>query len=610
MALHAKEQYEENIRQRAAIIPGYDRLCGELHGNVVITLIDFADTGPGRMSKLTDKRTLQNGHHLSQWLDNGLDDISTRYVLVEDIDTDVWFTLGGIFGLEPHFFLDHMSGFRISNVDQRERAQWNTWNIALPYLSFRWYRPISRGKYSRLANSRAETANEYKLMNQERYSEKSGGVKEKVTYTVQVARVISTMRRSEWDLSASSSIAARGLLAIEERVSIYRTARNGHQYIIMLLDAVPRAETATWTQAGKAPETPFDPPSSAAIEEVNLYKGLIPRFLPHVHTASVLDEGGGYLDNLYNTHYSTLMGLEHSSDLYKRDTTPTTISCAQLPLTHLFHFVESDTMGLLHLLNNVQSDIVQSTASPDAELEDILAMRKFIATALAHLSFLDRDITSSLEKLLNLCGGNRNDPQHETVTQLKQQFKDTIEGLKEASRALTGTLQFIESHRAILEAEGITRLTELAFFFIPLSFAASLFSMQIQQLSNPVPVGHFVAFALSLSATTYALRALARSQWVHRQKQAYLSAIRRHADLLPGAPISNGAVFSWLLTSSSTNKLKRRVWLALLVCFLGPIYVVIWTRDLGHGGLGLKIALTFLFLVFAGTVFLIAPLLA
>ncbi|KAL2826160.1 hypothetical protein BJY01DRAFT_150480 [Aspergillus pseudoustus] len=104
----------------------------------------------------------------------------------------------------------------------------------------------------------------------------------------------------------------------------------------------------------------------------------------------------------------------------------------------------------------------------------------------------------------------------------------------------------MESQRAIMEAESINRLTELAFLFIPLSFAAALFSMQVRELSTSPPVAYFVAFALPLSATTYALRAVARSAWLQETKQALLTNIRTFKSLPPGARIPNLAILAWL----------------------------------------------------------------
>lgn len=162
--------------------------------------------------------------------------------------------------------------------------------------------------------------------------------------------------------------------------------------------------------------------------------------------------------------------------------------------------------------------------------------------------------------------------------------------LKEISRALTGTLQFIESHRAILEAESITRLTELAFFFIPLSFAATVFSMQVKGLACPVPIWSFIAFALSLSAFTYVLRLLVRSSRVHRRKAVLSAAVREYSSTPAGASIPNAAFLKWLLF-----RLGPAIGFAFaLLSLIAPPLAVLWTR---RPSSGLKIALTFVSLI-------------
>lgn len=47
-------------------------------------------------------------------------------------------------------------------------------------------------------------------------------------------------------------------------------------------------------------------------------------------------------------------------------------------------------------------------------------------------------------------------------------------------QVLMSSMSIIESEKAIVQGAAITKLTELAFFFIPLSFAAAFFSMQVQ----------------------------------------------------------------------------------------------------------------------------------
>jgi hypothetical protein len=77
---------------------------------------------------------------------------------------------------------------------------------------------------------------------------------------------------------------------------------------------------------------------------------------------------------------------------------------------------------------------------------------------------------------------------------------------------LRADMQFAESRRSISETKTVTRLTELAFVFIPLSFCASLFSMSVDELENGVPVWIFVVTALATIALAYAIRLFVGSE--------------------------------------------------------------------------------------------------
>lgn len=72
-------------------------------------------------------------------------------------------------------------------------------------------------------------------------------------------------------------------------------------------------------------------------------------------------------------------------------------------------------------------------------------------------------------------GRLKNEPQY--LLNHIENSKDRVERL---SNALVSTMSILESKKAISEAESISRLTELAFFFIPLSFTTSIFGMQIK----------------------------------------------------------------------------------------------------------------------------------
>lgn len=61
----------------------------------------------------------------------------------------------------------------------------------------------------------------------------------------------------------------------------------------------------------------------------------------------------------------------------------------------------------------------------------------------------------------------------------------------------------IESQRAIAGAESVTKLSELARLFLPLSLAASISSIQVAELELGIPVSSFVILAALLANFAY-----------------------------------------------------------------------------------------------------------
>lgn len=62
---------------------------------------------------------------------------------------------------------------------------------------------------------------------------------------------------------------------------------------------------------------------------------------------------------------------------------------------------------------------------------------------------------------------------------LGSQLDDVQKRVESSFQLLMSTMSIVESHKAIKEAETVSKLTSLAFFFIPLTFVASIFGMNI-----------------------------------------------------------------------------------------------------------------------------------
>ena len=68
------------------------------------------------------------------------------------------------------------------------------------------------------------------------------------------------------------------------------------------------------------------------------------------------------------------------------------------------------------------------------------------------------------------------------ISDFEKIYKESMELASRANatfQAIMSTMAIIESQKAITQAEEISKLTELAFFFIPLTFVASLFGMNV-----------------------------------------------------------------------------------------------------------------------------------
>jgi len=78
------------------------------------------------------------------------------------------------------------------------------------------------------------------------------------------------------------------------------------------------------------------------------------------------------------------------------------------------------------------------------------------------------------------------------LNEMQRDMRKTSRRIETTFQALMSSINIVESERAIREAESISKLTQLAFFFIPLSLVSSAFGMNINvsaahMISKPTP---------------------------------------------------------------------------------------------------------------------------
>lgn len=152
-------------------------------------------------------------------------------------------------------------------------------------------------------------------------------------------------------------------------------------------------------------------------------------------------------------------------------------------------------------------------------------------------------------------------------------------------KSIMANMSIVESKRGIAEAESVTKLTELAFFFIPLTFSASIFSMQVKELNaSRISIAAFFILDIVVTAASYAIRLVIRSDNFISLKRKLVADIRHDASLAFGSPIPTRSFIAWLW--------RRIGWVLIVVGIMGVVVgpsAALWTSQLT---MGIKVGVT------------------
>ncbi|KAL4894526.1 hypothetical protein BDV59DRAFT_175637 [Aspergillus ambiguus] len=282
----------------------------------------------------------------------------------------------------------------------------------------------------------------------------------------------------------------------------------------------------------------------------------------------------------------------------------------------LFNIIRQDTSTLLQVLSQLLSDM-EIDILDDTKMEDRLGLwRQLIRKADRELS----ELKASAKSFLKFFGVSYSSDASVTTADDFQTFEDEVskffkeidqmlERLRRASASLTSNMGILDSRRSIDEAHAVTRLTELAFIFIPLTFSTSIFGMQIEPFKDPAPLWNFFVVAVTVTIFAYLMRLTMRSQWLASTKQMIKKDIRRYAEqhsipvqvrslsmllLLQwfGRTLERSGRTTLIWTAKGAHKAGTRLWrtIGFPISFIVVIGIVaaapiavLWTRDLDRG---------------------------
>lgn len=240
-------------------------------------------------------------------------------------------------------------------------------------------------------------------------------------------------------------------------------------------------------------------------------KRLAPRQPPFAR----LDSNPATLEGVYSYANSAEDACSDAAawlDRLSRDATLQGCTPLDLQLLAVFHVVRLDTVVFLEHIDRVLDQITAGSRDERMMQEQLGYWRTLLGRFQSELPALDKSIRGFFMFPYQDLDG---EPPQELMAALSKLQADTTaraDKCESLQQALRADMSLLESKRGIEEAESVSRLTELAFLFIPITFAASLFSMQLQELvDNPPPVYAFVITAIVTVTASYGLRLVQRS---------------------------------------------------------------------------------------------------
>ena len=252
-------------------------------------------------------------------------------------------------------------------------------------------------------------------------------------------------------------------------------------------------------------------------------------------------------------------------------------STVDLLLLAVFQMVRRDTVVLLEHIGVVLDKISSGSTDERIMQEQLGHWRSVLARVQSELPALEKSMGEFFAFPYAKPGQDFGPPPPRLSAALRELRADTaamMERCQRAQESLRSEMSLLESKRGIKEAESVSRLTELAFIFIPLTFAASLFSMQLRELEdNPPPAYAFVTAAVVAVTISYGLRIVQRSTAVSELLRNWEEQIRHDGQVSTRLiPIRN--IASWLM-------LKLRFKLLAFFASVGCVSLftaTLWTR--------------------------------
>ena len=334
--------------------------------------------------------------------------------------------------------------------------------------------------------------------------------------------------------------------------------------------------------------------------ERSIFRGLLPRG-PMLNYGSMMSfHNVVNLEQHLDTETSTAVDL--AAWIRAHTSRQRNSSAHSGPLDFLFAIVQKDTLNTLQLMDEALTQIGRDILDDSLIQQRLMKWRLLLGRFDAELRSLERSLSKFAVFIAPLKSSSNDNDEVDTtpsssplVADLLREGKIEIANLRHRAtssyQSLMANMSIVESKRGIAEAEGVTKLTELAFFFIPLTFSASIFSMQVKELNAAdISVSAFIILALIITVLSYGLRLLIRSESFIKRRHSWTQDIRSDAALSPDTSIPTTTFLLWLWRRLGFLTIVVVLVLTLIIC---PI-AALWTRNINRG---FKAIITILLLI-------------
>ncbi|KAF9691657.1 hypothetical protein EKO04_010436 [Ascochyta lentis] len=265
------------------------------------------------------------------------------------------------------------------------------------------------------------------------------------------------------------------------------------------------------------------------------------------------------------------------------------------PFRALFRAMHDDSHSLVDIIRTSLQRIREGTLDEDLMQKRVTFWRGLLHRLNFNLGELEQNLRAFeqfvYESETNIRRAEL--PSEKLARETRETLHNCMMLIDRSSHSLLAEMQIVDSRRSIAEAESVSKLTELAFVFIPLSFVASLFSMQVHELDGGVPAYQFALVAIGFVMVAYAVRLSIRSSHLVEYKNRVFVKIRDDSRLQYNESIPTHTFLSWVSLNFGGAILKGAknftsvfapliLIVAIVAGILSPI-VLLWLRGIDKG---------------------------